>query len=260
MAPRDTKAGRLKSDPQAMVAAIRKVILDHPPGTGINELARLCLAEGIPISKQQIAQVRRQLPKLVHTAHIDSIGALGTVLNDLSKERPGSLVNLSQLKEVLDTTYDAALVDQAKTVAPPAGLLIHGMQLRMAENQRTERERKLAAQEAREKRWAARVAAEQIEPDAVLVPPLAISPPRQLEALTQPEPWQKNTVQKDGEIVAQNEVVAPKTPKEDLTELARQACNIMKAHQLTELLLTIENGKAKWHYQVSRSDEGEISF
>lgn len=51
-----------------------------------------------------------------------------------------------------------------------------------------------------------------------------------------------------------------KTTKEDLAGLARQAVDIMRAHQLSELTLTIENGKAKWLYTETRIDEGELSF
>jgi hypothetical protein len=50
------------------------------------------------------------------------------------------------------------------------------------------------------------------------------------------------------------------TPEEEFAWLARQANDIMRAHGLTELSLVVENGRAKWKYQVVKSAQGEISL
>jgi hypothetical protein len=47
-------------DPKRRVERIQEIILGNPPDTSINQLARLCLEEDIPVSKDLIAQVRRQ--------------------------------------------------------------------------------------------------------------------------------------------------------------------------------------------------------
>jgi hypothetical protein len=42
--------------------------------------------------------------------------------------------------------------------------------------------------------------------------------------------------------------------------LAQQANDIMRAHQLTELRLVVENGKAKWVYKQVKTGEGETTL
>lgn len=47
------------------------------------------------------------------------------------------------------------------------------------------------------------------------------------------------------------------TPEEELAWLAKQAGDLMRAHSITELQLTVKGARAKWSYSVIRSGEGE---
>lgn len=49
-------------------------------------------------------------------------------------------------------------------------------------------------------------------------------------------------------------------PDDECLWLAKQAGDVMRAHGLTELRLTVEGGKAHWSYTVMRTGKGEVDL
>lgn len=63
-----------------------------------------------------------------------------------------------------------------------------------------------------------------------------------------------------GPIMSESDTDFAATPEEDLQWLAEQARDIMRAHQLGELVLTLTPAGAEWEFKVLRTGRGTLKF
>jgi cell division protein FtsL len=229
---------------------ITKVIIAADPRASINDLCKLCVDSGLPVSKSLVAAVRRQIHEAVrgHPAAMNP---------------PGSLTE-QDTSEMMQTLLSAPI--------PAAALLVTATH-QNPEEMREQAEEKARKQAEREAKWAARQAereaewaAERAEVDRLAQEAIDATPEPDSDAMNpapaapEPIPLTESVPRVQLQVTANPDARKRNMLDADLAWLARQANDIMRAHGLTELSLVVEGGRAKWKYQVVKRAEGEISL
>lgn len=159
-------AGELRTNPNKMMAAVREIILENPPETGINDLCRLCLGEGIPITKPLVSQVRTQLRKMTdRTSEAAYLKTKADLLAEADRRGDGKVPG-HMPREAFERNWDVELEREIVAAPLPKALQDQQRREKHLDAAEQERERKRLAQEAREAKWAARAKEKEAEWDA----------------------------------------------------------------------------------------------
>lgn len=232
------------------------MILLMSPKASINAICRECTARDIPVNKRMVAKVRNKMKRAVQQADREA--------RNLTKMAADPYPRL-KTEETPVQTQTAATVEIKATAPNPearrrttAGMMLRRQRLNELLDENPGADPAALMGRIREEfgvglAWdyvydTCRVAREMHGlPRIPEYGPHGV--PRTVDGSPQPLP---KFAAEEGEYA--------ETPEEEFTWLARQANDIMRAHGLTELSLVVENGRAKWRYQVVKKAEGEIAL
>lgn len=158
--------GDLRGNPRAMYEAVRELILSVSPNMGINDLCRLAMAQGIPTSKHLVREVRQQLRKVSARSTEAALTAVTAELRAEAAENPDAKFTKDGIREKLDKKWDAEIEIALGAMPPLRAVQELERNAAAKEAGDAERERKAAAQAAREAKWAERAKEKEAEWEA----------------------------------------------------------------------------------------------
>jgi len=261
-----------------VVALVAKAMANDPD-ISINQLCRVVTKE-VAASKDLVAQARHKVRQAVRKAPVATFGdaALVHVKLPVALQRSNSpvLIPSKTYKEVVQPVEEEVMTPEAPApVAAPPTLSLTGRNAQLRAEKRQYVNELLDAdpgldpqiivgklkekfQSALDHRYiydTCRVARELHQ-----LPQLNLREPhlrtdterRALPTFEAPVTSAGPAPESDADFAA--------TPEEDLQWLAEQARDIMRAHQLGELVLTLTPAGAEWEFKVLRTGRGTLKF
>lgn len=272
------------------VVALVAAAMGNDPDISINQLCRIVTKE-VAASKDLVSQARHKVRQAVRKAPVATFGdaALVSVKLPVTLRRnpPPVLIPSKPYKDVepveeVDPTKEEVMTPEVPPPAPAAPVAAPALPALIGRN----------AQQRAEKR---QYVNELLDADPGLDPQIIVGKLKekfqsaldhryiydtcrvarelhQLPQLNLREPHLRTDTERRalptfgapvvaaGPAVPESDTDFAATPEEDLQWLAEQARDIMRAHQLGELVLTLTPAGAEWEFKVLRTGRGTLKF